>query len=220
MSAKKLYETLISSGIIGATGETNFELHGLKTLVRDSSIVGNVIQEWLKAFMKDKKIPFRIKTNSQEFPDFLMNPKNDQIDLIEVKCFKKSPNFDVANFLAYCRSLTTAPYRLDADYLIFKYEENETGIVITDIWLKKVWEICSPSERSPLKIQWKQSVPFNIRPSTWYAKKPKYLSFASRLEFTTAIKQVLDTSSIGGGLQRGWITSVKSLYKTQTGSEL
>lgn len=220
MSARKLYEALVSSGIVGATGETNFELHGLKTLVRDSSIVGNVIQEWLKAFMKSKKISFRTKPNSQEFPDFLMNPDNDQIDLIEVKCFKKSPNFDVANFLAYCRSLTTAPYRLDADYLIFKYEENETGIVITDIWLKKVWEICSPSERSRLKIQWKQSVPFNIRPSTWYAKKPKYSSFATRLDFVTAIKQVLDTSSVGGGLQKGWITSVKSLYKVQTGQEL
>lgn len=220
MSAKKLYEALVASGIIGATGETNFELHGLKTLVRDSSIVGNVIQEWLKAFMKSKKIPFRVKPNSQEFPDFLMNAKNDQTDLIEVKCFKKSPNFDVANFLAYCRSLTTAPYRLDADYLIFKYEENETGIVITDIWLKKVWEICSASERSPLKIQWKQSVPFNIRPSTWYAKTPQYPSFETRLEFATAIKQVLDTSSVGGGLQKGWITTVKSLYKEQTGREL
>lgn len=220
MSAKKLYRDLIADGIIGATGETNFELHGLKTLVRDSSIVGNVIQEWLQAFMESKNIPFRVKPNSQEFPDFLMNTNNDQIDLIEVKCFKKSPNFDVANFLAYCRSLTTAPYRLDADYLIIKYEENDTGIVITDIWLKKVWEICSASERSPLKIQWKQSVPFNIRPSTWYAKKPKYSSFKTRLEFVTAVKKVLDTSSIGGGLQKGWITTVKYLYKKQTGRDL
>ena len=220
MSAKKLYDELIDAGIIGATGETYFTLHGMPTLVRDSSIVGNVIQEWLKAFMTSKKIPFRIKPNTQEFPDFLMNSKNDQIDLIEVKCFKKSPNFDVANFLAYGRSLTTAPYRLDEDYLIFKYEENDTGIVITDIWLKKVWEICSASERSPLKIQWKQNVPNNIRPSTWYARKPKFSSFNTRLEFVTAVKQVLDTSSIGGGLQKGWIKTVKNLYKEQTKRDL
>ena len=47
MSAKKLYEELIASGIVGATGETHFKLHGLTTLVQDSSIVGNVIQEWV-----------------------------------------------------------------------------------------------------------------------------------------------------------------------------
>ena len=220
MSAQKLYDSLITAGIIGATGETHFTLHGLPTLVRDSSIVGNVIQEWLKVFMRSNNIPFRIKPNTQEFPDFLMNPNNDQIDLIEVKCFKNSPNFDVANFLAYCRSLMTSPYRLDADYLIFKYEETESGIVIKNIWLKKVWEICSASERSPLKIQWKQSVPFNIRPSTWYARNPTYRSFETRFDFVTAVKQVLDTSSIGGGLQRGWITTVKALYKEQTGREL
>lgn len=220
MSAKKLYDELQKSGIVGATGETYFELHGLKTRIHDSSIVGNVIQEWLKLFMDSHKISFRVPQNSQAFPDFLMHPANDQADLLEVKCFKKSPNFDVANFLAYCRSLTENPYRLDADYLIFEYEENETGVRIKQIWLKKVWEICSTSERSPLKIQWKQNQPVNIRPATWYAKKSTYPVFASRLDFIQAIKKVLDTSSIGGGLQKGWLHTVSSLYETQTRKKL
>jgi hypothetical protein len=220
MSAQLLFNELQKSGLIGATGHTYFELHGLKTQVHDSSIVGSVIQEWLKAFMTKNGIAHRMKTNSQEFPDFLMHAEADQVDLLEVKCFKKSPNFDVANFMAYCRSLTTHAYRLDADYLIFEYEENEAGIVIKNIWLKKVWEICSASERSPLKIQWKQGVAFNIRPATWYAKKPTYTTFTTRLEFVQAIKKVLDTSATSAGIQKGWLTTVQSCYLKQTGQNL
>ena len=70
MSAQQLFDELKRSGMIGATGHTYFELNGLKTLVRDSSIVGNVIQEWLKSFMDSKGIAYRLKANSQEFPDF------------------------------------------------------------------------------------------------------------------------------------------------------
>lgn len=138
MSAQVLFDKLHEAGIIGASGETYFELHGLKTKVRDSSIVGNVIQEWLKLFMENHKIPFRFKPNSQDFPDFLMHASDDDIDLLEVKCFKKSPNFDVANFSAYCRSLLNSPYRLDSDYLIIEYKENDDGsILIKRAWLKK-----------------------------------------------------------------------------------
>ena len=220
MSAKKLYDELIAAGIIGATGETHFTLHGLPTLVRDSSIVGNVIQEWLKAFMTNKGIKYRNKPNSQEFPDFLLHDTDNQIDLLEVKCFKKSPNFDVANFLAYCESLTVDPYRLDADYLIFEYVETLTGIEIKRIWLKKVWQICCAMERSAVRIQWKKNVHVNIRPATWYANTMQYPIFETRLAFVQAIKKVLDTSASAGALQKGWITKVKTLYKKQTGQEL
>lgn len=220
MSTQFLFQQLKKAGIIGAEGHVYFELHGLKTQVRDSSIVGNVIQEWLKAFMQKHKIAHRMKKNSQEFPDFLMHPQNDQVDLLEVKCFKKSPNFDVANFMAYCRSVKEHPYRLDADYLIFQYEETTNGIVIKNIWLKKVWEICTGSERAVLKIQWKQGVPFNIRPATWYAKNPTYPTFTTRLAFATAVKQVLDTSSSSPEVQKGWLAAVKSGYLKQTGKPL
>lgn len=220
MSAKRLYDELIAEGIIGAVGETHFKLHGLSTLVRDSSIVGNVIQEWLKEFMTKKGIKYRNKPNTQEFPDFLMHETDNHTDLLEVKCFKKSPNFDVANFLAYCQSLTVNPYRLDADYLIFEYTENQTGIVIKRIWLKKVWEICCGSERADVKIQWKKNVHVNIRPATWYANRTYYPVFNTRLDFVKAIKKVLDTSASAGALQAGWITTVKNVYKKQTGQEL
>ncbi|MGB4812582.1 MAG: NgoBV family restriction endonuclease [Methylophilaceae bacterium] len=221
MSAKALFNQLLDSGIIGASGETYFELHGLKTQVRDSSIVGNVIQEWLKLFMANNKIPYRLKQNSQEFPDFLMHATRHDIDLLEVKCFKKSPNFDVANFSAYCRSLLSHPYRLDSDYLIIEYQENNDGsILIKRAWLKKVWQICSGSERAQIKAQWKQGTPVNIRPATFYSNKAKYQPFQTRKEFVQALKTIIDVNPTMNHIQKDWFNKVSELYRAQTGNDI
>jgi len=61
MSARKVYDKLMQTGIISAKGETYFELHNIKTVIHDSSIVGNIIQEWLKSFMDAHGIPYRLK---------------------------------------------------------------------------------------------------------------------------------------------------------------
>ena len=220
MTAQKVYDKLMQTGIISATGEITFEMQNIKTIIKDSSVVGNVMQDWLKSFLDLHQITYRLKANTQEFPDFLMHETRDDIDLLEVKCFKKSPNFDVANFQAYARSLLDNPFRLDASYLIFEYIDLHGGVAIKEIWLKKVWEICCDSERSPLKIQWKQGIPVNIRPATWYAKNPKYQAFKSRKDFVTAVKKVLDTSSVSAGLQKDWLKKVTDKYKQQTGIEL
>ena len=220
MTAQILFDRLLSEGVVGAKGMTLFEMNGLKTPITDASVVGNIIQEWLKAFMISQSIAFRTTDNSQAFPDFLMHSTENNKQLLEVKCFKKSPNFDVANFLAYCRSLVEFPYRLDADYLIFEYEPMADGIVIKQIWLKKVWQICSAAERSALKIQWKQNVAFNIRPANWNAKKTNYPVFISKKAFVLALKTVLDTNSSGGDWRKNWLQTVSKNYLSQTGKEL
>lgn len=220
MSAQKLFDELQQSGIVGATGETYFELHGLKTLVRDSSIVGNVIQEWLKSFMESKKIGFRFQTNTQKFPDFFMHMSNDQVDLLEVKCFKKAPNFDVANFMAYAESLLTEAYRLDSDYLILEYRENETGVVIKNVWLKKVWEICSASERTPVKTQIKKGIYYAIRPANWASKKTNFPVFGSKLEFVRALEKMVNGYSTANPIQKNWFHTVAKVYQSQTGHSL
>jgi len=220
MSAVKLYDKLIESGIVGASGTTYFELHGIKTLVQDNSVIGNIIQEWLASFMKQHKITFTVPDNSQEFPDYFVEESNGDHGLLEVKCFKKSPNFDVANFMAYCRSLSEEPRRLDAQYLIFEYAPSKNGIVIKNLWLKKVWEITGASERSAVKIQWKQNQAVNIRPATWHSQRSKYPPFATRKDYVLALKKVLDTSPAGGDWRKNWIKIVEKKYQEQTGQAL
>ena len=216
MNSQNLYNALIDSNIVGAIGEISFEMHGIKTLVKDSSVVGNIIQEWLMSFMDLHQISYRFPANSQEFPDYFLGDL-DEKDLLEVKCFKTSPNFDVANFAAYCKSIKEKPYRLNADYLIFEYAVIDAGIEIKNIWLKKVWQIVGPSERTTVNMQIKKNVMYNIRPVRWYSDKAKFKPFQTRKEFVEALRDVLKTTQY---YEADWYSSVIKKFKEQTGQEL
>ena len=220
MTALTLHQ-LLQNQILGQTGKTFFQLGGLRTQVSDRSVVGNIIQEWLKEFMITNKIWFGLRSNTQQFPDFFMDPNSQQKGLLEVKCFTNSPNFDVANVSAYCRSLLTDAYRLDADYLIFKYSTNSSGdVTIDDIWLKNVWEICSPSRRTSIKRQIKQGQHINIRPATFYSPSAKFKPFKTRLDFVKALEAEVNSSQALHHIQNGWIKKVQTSYKNSTGNNL
>jgi hypothetical protein len=219
-NSERLYQLLLESSFVGAKGEASFTLQNLTTPIQDKSVFGNLIQEWLKVFMQQNQTPYRLVANTQAFPDFLMHATSDEEDLLEVKCFTKSPNFDVANFQAYARSLLENPYRLNAHYLLIEYTALDEGLVIENLWLKKVWEITGGSERAAVKIQWKQGNPVNIRPSVWYSTSTQYPSFTSRKEFVQALKAVIDTTPACSNIQRDWFKKVSQKYEEQTGCVL
>jgi hypothetical protein len=214
--AQSLFDKLNVEHVVGSQGQVSFELAGITTPANDISVIGNLVQDWLAQFMRHHHINFSTPVNSQNFPDFYLS-KSETANLLEVKCFTHSPNFDIANFSAYCRSLLTDAYRLDADYLIFKYKPIEGGIEIENIWLKKVWEIASAMERSAVKIQWKQNQAVNIRPGVWYSSKTAFPCFASRLTFVQAIATVQDTQAYR---TPNWLKLVKANYKETTGRDL
>jgi hypothetical protein len=216
MKSQKLFQALQDKGIVGAHGKTTFSLGGITTPAKDISVIGNLIQDWLVQFMHQNKINFTQPSNSQEFPDFYLS-KSTTEHLLEVKCFTRSPNFDIANFNAYCRSLRTHAHRLDADYLIFKYVAHEDYIEIQNIWLKKVWQIASRMERSELKIQWKQNQAVNIRPALWYSDKTEFPVFESRLAFVRAIEKVQNTQTTA---VKTWFKDVSTNYQATTGRTL
>lgn len=216
MSAEKLFRALHDKGIVGSHGKTTFSLGGISTTAKDISVIGNLIQDWLSEFMLKNKINFSVPEHSQEFPDYFLS-RSKTTDLLEVKCFTSSPNFDIANFSAYCRSLLTHAYRLDAAYLIFKYKPDADFVEIEDIWLKKVWQIASASDRSVLKIQWKQNQAFNIRPGVWYSDRTAYPVFESRLAFVQAIDTVQKT--LPNQVPK-WLDKVVKNYRDSTGQQL
>ena len=51
MTSITLFNKLREKSIVGSIGESTFTLNSMSTIIKDSSIVGNVIQEWLKKFM-------------------------------------------------------------------------------------------------------------------------------------------------------------------------
>lgn len=226
LTSQQLFHKLVNEyKIIGEKGQINFTLKDLTIAVETKDTVGNLIQEWLKAWMIQNNIDFGNAPHSQDFPDFLLDVDNPTTGLLEVKSFdyNKSANFDVANFMAYRRSVLTHPYRLNSDYLIFGYKMTGNSLEIADVWLKKVWEITGPSEDLALKCQVKQGEVVNIRPVKWYnSERTTFKAFNSALDFINAFdatqRQWARTSR--DAETSTWLSRVKRGYRAATGSNL
>lgn len=226
LSAQQVYDKLVNEvKIIGQKAVINFRLAHLNLNVETKDTVGNLLQDWIKSWLIDAKVDLGPVPHSQDFPDFQLDEQNPQQGLLEVKCFDydKSANFDVANFLAYRRSLLEHPYRLDSNYLIIGYSMKGHEIEIKDVWLKKVWEITGPSELWPLKCQVKQGEVINIRPIKWYNNTgTRFKAFSSALDFVKAFdgtqRQWAKTSR--DEVSSTWLQKVITGYKRQTGRDL
>lgn len=223
ITATQLFQKLKAIGIEDKTGSTIFTFLGVDTKIRAKSPVGYVFQDWLENWMRTNNIDVRVPDNSQEFPDFYLNASENNKDLLEIKTFDAdaSPNFDVANFDAYTRSLKTKAYRLDSDYLIFSYKMTDDGdFSICDFWIKKVWEITCPSERYAIRAQIKQDVIVNIRPANWNSTNPQFKVFESRKAFVKALHSTLLAYPNRRDVSKDWYNEVAANYKLHTGRDI
>ena len=219
--AKSLLSRLKREGIIGAEGEISFDLLDVEVDISDKSSIGNLLQEWIGAWMTSKNIYHRSNENSQMPPDFYLSRSHTK-DWLEVKTFDhaESPNFDVANFDAYIRDLKDRSFRLDADYLIMGYSLNNGVIKINNIWLKKVWEITCPSNEYALRTNVKQGKIHNIRPYNFKKTTKGFQPFKDRLSYVNAIKATIAKYKDSQTEANEWFKNVKKSYKKFNGQSL
>lgn len=223
LTAVELYSKLVNEyKLIGEKGKINFYIKDLSISIETRNTVGNLLQDWIKAWMMREKIDFEENTNSQVFPDFYLDKHNHKTDLLEVKSFDidRGPGFDLANFDSYCNSLLQSAYRLDSDYLILSYQMIGSEITINNIWLKKIWELACPSGTYPLKVQEKKNVIYNIRPGVWYSTKSRFKPFSNKEEFLKALNETryrYPQTKFGNA---HWLANVIKNYQEHTGIAL
>jgi|SRR5665648_85527 len=223
LTGQELYSKLVDDyKIIGETGVINFSLKNLVIAIETKDTVGNLLQEWLKAWMMQEKIEFQENTNSQVFPDFYLDKHNLKQDLLEVKTFDwdRGPGFDLANFDSYCNSLTVNAYRIDSYYLIFAYQMAGSVITIKNVWLKRIWELACPSSTYPIKVQEKKNIIYNIRPSTWYSVRTTFKPFSSKEDFLSALNETRYQYPQTRHSNGHWLQSVIKNYQEHTGISL
>ncbi len=211
--AQQLFDRLKAEHIVGARGRISLELLNLTIDINDKSATGDLLQEWLGAWMSQNGVYYRTDHNTQVFPDFYLGESN-TADLLEVKAFDydAAPNFDVAPFDAYVDSLKTKSYRLDADYLIIGYTLKDGVLTIKDIWLKKIWEITCPASELPLRVQRKRGKIYNIRPYNFKNNSAGFQPFCSKEDFVNAIKETLGQYSMRTEHPDSWIRDVSRPY--------
>ena len=103
VSAKDIYKELVDSfKIKNQIGSIQIKLGNITAKYNGKDAIGDLLQEWIEAWMKSKNYYFRTKVNTQEFPDFLLDEANDK-GLLEIKTFNADadPSFDIVNFDSY-----------------------------------------------------------------------------------------------------------------------
>ena len=217
-NAEQLY-SILKEKIEGLEGKILINIGGTKLVLKEKDAVGSALQSWIGEYIyqHSKTIGYSVNKNSvtQEFPDyFLKNLETGKQTDLEIKTFDMDarPNFDVANFRFYVDSLTKNPDKLNADYLIMGYTLKNGIVTVKKIWLKNVWEICTTSNKWPLKMQVKKETIYNIRPATWYsprAKKP----FSTRHEFVKAVQEVLNKYDLTKNDYKNWLKDLESDFE-------
>ena len=140
--------------------------------IDNSNSVGDVIEQVVGDLCGD----MLTKGPSNQSPDFYCkNPltfiENQTVNEVEVKVFENNPNFDIGNFDAYRRIISTESGLhkkiFKTMYLIIEYESvNTCSFRIKDVWVKNVWELPNYDGKYPLSLQVKQNRPYNIRPGS------------------------------------------------------
>lgn len=226
LSPQDVYERLLKSDLIlTLEGHIRFYLGDVSIVVKQKDVVGNVLQEWLEGWLKHNDIAYANNPNSQMPPDFFLNPADHTHDLLEVKAFnyEASPAFDIADFKSYQKEIIKEPWMLDTWYLIFGYTMNDQGIVtIKRIWLKKVWEICRPSSKWALNVQYKNGVIHKIRPAVWYSenKAIQYRTFECQEDYLAAIEDTVYANPDTRSEAVGWKKKMEENYYKFYGMKL
>jgi len=221
LNAEAFFEK-ISPHVLGKTGNIIFTLNDISVTINTKDSIGNMLQDWVEAWAIQNKIYIRPNPQTQEFPDFYLS-ESDEDDLLEIKSFDAhaSPNFDIANFDTYVRSLLENPKKLDAHYLVFSYSLNNGKITVEGVWLKRIWELSTNSNTWALKLQVKQGTIYNIRPVNFVSKRANIAqAFKNKLEFLEAIQNVLNQYDKTKGQHENWLETFKEKYQEVTGTFL
>lgn len=181
-----------------------------------SGCIENILKEWVLSWLESKST--RLKRNSvSEAPDIFLDPDDHTRDLLEVKAFnyEATPGFDIADFKSYQREIIREPWMLHTKYIIFGYAMDDAGVVtIKRLWLKNVWEICRPSAKWAINVQFKNGMVQKIRPATWYSKSKAihYLPFENVEDFLAAIEETVYANPETRSDAVGWRSRMEKSY--------
>jgi len=185
-------------------GAISFSMGGMVVPVDNLDIIGGMLQCWIREYLRNRH-GLRLFPNphTQEFPDFFLEEGG--VGMLELKCFDstKTPNYDLANFDKYLRSLLVPGNDdISADFLVLGYAADKGRISIREIFLKKIWQMTGPSETNILNLQVKQGKPVNIRPKDFRSNTSIFKSEADFLQALDAANARFNDAPKGEWLAR------------------
>jgi hypothetical protein len=140
--------------------------------IYNCNAVGNIFENICYPIIKEKLDDFE-EGPKQKSPDYYGKDKNFEF---EQKVFMKQPGFDIGNFTSYVNMLTEdeGVYKklFKTKYLIFEYSIIGEKIKIIKFHYLNVYNLVGYSGKTPITMQIKKKVWYNIRPDSvkkWYS---------------------------------------------------
>ena len=134
--------------------------------------VGDILEDIFYPTIKDKLDDFE-EGPKQSSPDYYGTNKTFEF---EQKVFMKQPGFDIGNFTSYVNMLCEygGVYKklFKTKYLVFEYSISNEKIKIIKFHYLNVYNLCGYSGKTPITMQIKKNVWYNIRPESvkkWYS---------------------------------------------------
>lgn len=226
LTATEVYNKLIGEDkILEVRGQIKFYLGGVDIIVKQRDVVGNIMQEWLEGWLKKNDIDYQPNPNSQMPPDFYLDTEDKTKGLLEVKAFNNSrtPAFDIADFNSFQNEIIEKTYMLHTEYLIFGYEMTDEGyVVIKNLWLKNLWEICRRMNDWALNLQIKDNVVHKIRPAVWYSQGTsiQFRPFETLEDLISAIEQTVYQNPKTRPVSGTWLAKFLDSYQKEYGERL
>jgi len=141
--------------------------------ISNCNIVGNVVEDIFYPFIKDKLEDFE-EGPKQASPDFYGLNRTFEF---EQKVFMGSPGFDIGNFTSYinmlCEDGGVMKKLFRTKYIVFEYAILNEKIKIVKFHYLNVWNLVGYTGKTPLTMQIKKGVWYNIRPDSvkkWYVE--------------------------------------------------
>ena len=103
LTAKNIYDELINIDKIKTiAGQIKFNLGDVSIIVKRKDVVGNILQEWLEGWLRDRSIEYAPNPNTQMPPDIYFCPEDTTRNLLEIKAFNSASTacFHSGNFMA------------------------------------------------------------------------------------------------------------------------
>lgn len=135
--------------------------------ITDSNINGNCIEHILFPYIHSSISTFE-QGPKQKSPDFWNRNRE---YCWEIKAFSGNAGFDVANFISFVHQLSISggvqEKLYKTKYLVFKYQQLDDGIEITDFTMCNVWNLINYNGKYPISLQNKKGTWYNIRPGAY-----------------------------------------------------
>ena len=225
LTALEIKKKLIADGILKQENKAKIliDFLSIKAEKINKDIVGSMMETWLEKWFVKKNIYFR-RDGTQKIPDFYINKKKNE-GFLEIKCFCGSASFDIQSWNAFLNSMIVMPEHINADYLIFKYNILGKSFVITDIYVKKIWQMSRPMSSGrakidwPVNVQYKNNVIVNLRPKSMNDENNCFINVE---EFLNAIQKTIEMyKKADEKFKNGkWLEIVKKIYKANNKKDL